>query len=352
MKFYLKILSLSIAVILANESMSVKSFEYEDVERLSRNPSFYDRLQSYEKGAYALAEVKAEIKKVSTWQQYAAFCQKHLNTHQFNSAKYAEMPEFWVGSKDSLEKGKSLLGKKMELIFSDFDRISAMKEEETFHFFQEGAQKQIAFKMKRKSFCKVKSLFDNWRRVPLDSSQPEAIEIIHGGGLRYLMEFLTGHERGYDLEFCNKERTPNKLKNILDSFEVTRTLGLGKAKGIQVHPISSEEDLEETIKRSAHYAIDRSTFYQDFPVILTATIQPQFLDMAHNDYEAGLRSCYISQLRNIRIEILGYSKKASEVGAPISWRIEKQKAEHMPSHLLKKYLSNFEKKLSYLDLAI
>ncbi|MFN7662333.1 MAG: hypothetical protein ACK5PQ_01210 [Alphaproteobacteria bacterium] len=352
MKVSLKILSLSIAVILANESMAVKAFEYEDLERLRRNPTFYDRLQAYEKKEYTLEKVQTEIEKISTWQEYAFFCKMHLNFSQFKATQREAVPQFWTEKEGFLEKGKFLLNEKMRVIFSDFDRIADRKEEKDFEFLKETSEKKAALKMKEKSFFKAKSLFDNWRRVPFSSSEQEAIEIIHGGSLRYLMDFLTGHEKGYDLEFPNRRRTPNKLQNVLSTFEDRETLGLGKAFGIQVHPISAQEDIRDVIKRSAYYAVDRSKPYQDFPVILRATIQPQFLDMADNEYEAGLRSCYVSQLKNIRIEILGYSKRASEVHAPISWKIEQEKAEHMPSDLLKRYLNKFEKKLSYLDLAI
>jgi len=121
----------------------------------------------------------------------------------------------------------------------------------------------------------------------INNSEPDQwITIIHGGELQFLMSFLSGQSKGYPLEY---QKT---------------------AKGIQVRPMheSREEHFQHMQQSCKFYARSSSAERLGYPVYLTAKIKAQYLDSAPNIDEAGLRFCYISELKNIHIELISQQK--------------------------------------------
>ena len=110
---------------------------------------------------------------------------------------------------------------------------------------------------------------------PIATKQnPESmITLSHGGGYRYIQEFLAGKNQGYALE------------------------RLGTGTGIQVHLIQSQE----ATQRSLHYSLQSLLFF-DTPAIFTAKIKAKYLYAANNDYEAGLPPRSIRYLTDVKVE--------------------------------------------------
>ncbi|MBS0358776.1 MAG: hypothetical protein JSS53_05885 [Proteobacteria bacterium] len=111
-----------------------------------------------------------------------------------------------------------------------------------------------------------------------EKEESDMVHISHGGGLFYIIDFLTGRKPGYALE----------------------AYGLG----LQVAPSDDENGFY--YQRANEYAIQ--SFLQrgffDLPATLKATISCKSLMPAKNCYEAGLRPEYTSKLNGVSIEEL------------------------------------------------
>lgn len=107
---------------------------------------------------------------------------------------------------------------------------------------------------------------------------PEKIvPIKHGGGLFFLMDFLTGREKGYKLERIGH--------------------------GIQVAPVH--------LDRESFYAARGIYRSMDIPVLLEGSIAAKYLDSAPNGYEAGLRPCFLPYLENCTLQPLNIEYKGN-----------------------------------------
>lgn len=125
---------------------------------------------------------------------------------------------------------------------------------------------------------------------PFSTIAPGTIEIVHGGGLRYILDFLNGVTEGYPLEGAS---------------------GAARPLGIQVHPLyeGTKQDWQAFVDRSKNYAMSRGPLeHLDFPVILRASVPTACLEVADNPYEAGLRSCFRKCLRDVTITMVNDEK--------------------------------------------
>jgi hypothetical protein len=106
---------------------------------------------------------------------------------------------------------------------------------------------------------------------PWGSSSTEIVQISHGGGYHYILDFLKGRNLGYqESPFSNR--------------------------GIFVSPGVCERD--------KLYAERKAPQYYDRPVILKAKIQAQWLDKVRNDYEAFLRPENVRYLTDVKIQLI------------------------------------------------
>ncbi len=112
----------------------------------------------------------------------------------------------------------------------------------------------------------------------------QQIDVSHGGTLFYALRFLLGMEEGYFLEGSNAHCEEPAL-------------------GIQVTPITNEAQRKNLAYKPYNYAL-RTISYLDYPIVLFAQIQTQYLDKAHLGYEAGLQTKNRSNLKNIRLEVI------------------------------------------------
>lgn len=107
-----------------------------------------------------------------------------------------------------------------------------------------------------------------WRGLDGKNDNKElSVNISHGGGLFYIMDFLRGRSQGYSLEY-------NGL-------------------GLQVSPNDSSRDFS--------YAVRKSRYHFDRPAIFSARIPAGYLTSAVRPYEAGLRPESLPALRDIEI---------------------------------------------------
>ena len=107
------------------------------------------------------------------------------------------------------------------------------------------------------------------------ATSDEVINISHGGGLFYIIDFLTGRKQGYRLE----------------------SYGLG----LQVSPARDKKN--DNYQRAGSYAILSYTRgFFDLPAKLEAQIPCGKLLRAHLHYEAGLRPEHKTELKNVIIE--------------------------------------------------
>lgn len=104
----------------------------------------------------------------------------------------------------------------------------------------------------------------------------EEITFSHNGGLKFVLSFLEGQNLGYKLE-------------------TQQSFG-----GIQVMPFNTS--LPRTSKPVMTY-LDHARYSFDIPVFFKGKSLRKYIDAADNDLEAGIRSCYASEIYDLEIKI-------------------------------------------------
>lgn len=133
--------------------------------------------------------------------------------------------------------------------------------------------------------------------------------VMHGGGFAAIVDFLSHRYPGYPICDYDKQFSP---------------------RGIQVHPFTIKEMAREEyemevligdrMQRSEGYSFKAEKYF-DEPAILTAKIKGGYMDKVTNGFEAGLRTEFISELREL--ELTGRVSKKVYRGETVKELLEK-----------------------------
>ena len=184
-----------------------------------------------------------------------------------------------------LIKMKSDLHKKLQA--GDYESAKALVIEiadKYIDYFRENG-------FSRYTKCTINPLnlyFSNERREPWSSLRPvaraeikpeDSIHIVHGGGFLSILSFLKKESDGYHLD--------------------------NPGIGLQVHPYTDQGVFRATVadlegRTRYDYAV-KSSHFIDQPARLTADVHARCIDRTHREYEGGLRSQYLEELRNLTL---------------------------------------------------